>query len=66
MDNKELLKTILISLIAVIFLTIATIVTLKIIKNVREDKIVEPKQEEKSDIKIFFYNWQNNNIYIIL
>jgi len=48
MDNKELLKTILISLIAVIFLTIATIVTLKIIKNVREDKIVEPKQEEKS------------------
>ena len=26
----------------------------------------EPKQEEKSDIKIFFYNWQNNNIYIIL
>ena len=48
MDNKELLKTILISLIAVIFLTIATLVTLKIIKNVREDKIVEPKQEEKS------------------
>lgn len=48
MNNKELLKTILISLIAVIFLTIATIVTLKIIKNVREDKIVEPKQEEKS------------------